>query len=262
MDLEPVKKYSSPNYPDKQTIIKNPKLLKTMPERWKGNMYVCTALSSLIMFMFSGCVQKGVSGAEPANGKLEAVPIFEHGTGRGSFGCSSVAPPAFISEEEAFQVIQEEGKKYGLVFDKKDLKLENVKIPETKYMLSTVNGKSAAIDSTRKGNLVLDGYDEAKKVGFEFISTDDYEEWQIKSNTRSTVDEFDFLSTAKLLQSGINESKSESSVGIFYNPMMSLKASEKLDIDALQNYTTDSAKEDLRKQVKDFLQWLKAQGII
>jgi hypothetical protein len=262
MDLVPVKKYSLPNYADKQTIMQNPKLLKTIPERWRGNMYVCAALSSLLMFTFTGCEQKGVSSTDSPNAKLGVAPIFEHGTGRGSFGCSSIAPPAFISEEEAFQVIQEEGNKYGIVFKKEGLELKNVKIPETKSMLTLDNGKSSAINASHKGTLLLDGYDKEKKIGYEFISTEDYGKWKAKSNMQSTVEEFDFLTTAKLLQAGMIENKSEAAVGIFYNPMASSKPGQKLDIKAIREYTTETAKEDLREQVKDFLQWLKAQGII
>jgi len=257
MDLVPVKKYSLPNYPDKRTALQNPKLLKTIPERWKGNMYVCTALSSLLIFTLVGCEQKG-----DTDKKLAAAPIFEHGTGRGSFGCDSVAPPAFISEEEAFQVVQEEGKKYGIEFKKNGLELKKVKIPATSYAFTTSNDESSAKNTTHKGNLVLDGYDEEKKIGFEFISAEDYEQWKGRSNKMSTVNSFDFLATAKRLQTGISENKSEAAVGVFYNPMARIAPDTKLDYKALQELAVKTAKEDLRAQVKDFLQWLKAQGII
>jgi len=257
MDLVPVKKYGSPNYPDKRAVMENPKLLKTIPERWKGNMYLCTALSSLLVFTFAGCSQKGDTDKKPA-----AAPIFEHGTGRGAFGCDSVAPPSFISEEEAFQVVQEEGKKYGIEFKKDGLKLKKVKIPETSYDLTRDNSKSSGINTTHKGTLVLDGYDEEKKIGFEFISEEDYEEWQGDSKFGSSVKEYDFLTTAKLLQTGISEKNSEAAVGVFYNPMASLAPDTKLDYKALKELAVKTAKEDLREQVKDFLQWLKAQGII
>ena len=36
------------------------------------------------------------------------APVFEHGKGRGIAGCIVVAPPVFLSEEEALQVISEE----------------------------------------------------------------------------------------------------------------------------------------------------------
>jgi len=44
------------------------------------------------------------------------APIFRHGAGHGSFGCKAVNPPVFLSEDEARQVIIEEGETGGLSF--------------------------------------------------------------------------------------------------------------------------------------------------
>lgn len=271
MDIIPVKKYKNPKYPNKQKVLEDPKLLNTLPERWKDNLYVSTALSTLLLITLSACTPKQTSDSSPKNNKYSIAPIFEHGNGRGSFGCSSVAPPSFLSEEEAFQVIQEEGEKYNISFEKDGLELKNIRLPETKYYLKPEESNSSfkqnggSINSTRKGDLFLDGYDAQKKIGYEFISTDDYEEWQVKQNTRSTVDDYDFLSTAKLLKEGISKKNDEVSVGIFYNPMTSLSPEQlhnQTDFKILEDKLKNLAKEDLRKQVKDFLQWLKAQEII
>jgi hypothetical protein len=270
MDIKPVKKYREPKYPIKQVVINNPEILKTLPERWKNSVYVGTALSTLLLFTLTSCVKREVSG-----GKSAAVaPIFEHGSGRGSFGCVSVAPPSFLSEEEAYQVIQEEGRKYGITFEKNGLEIENVKIPETKHYANFEanegedSKESPLVNSSRNGDLMLDGYDGLKKIGYEFISTNDYDAWQVKQNMFSTVESYDFLSAARILRNGLERKTGENTVGVFYNPMTQMSPEEMQEIREQTDWALAEAKVkalakgDLREQVKDFLEWLKSQGIV
>ncbi len=275
MDIRPVKRYKTPNYPDKQSVMNNPELLSRLPNRWKKNIYVNAALSSLILFTLSSCRGKETGGTSITEKEAMVAPVFDHGGGRGSFGCMSIAPPSFLSEEEAYQVIQEEAKKHGISFERNNLELEGVEIPETKYYLKSEEGdtgsykdKGGVIDSSRKGDLTLDGYDEEKKIGFEFISSEDYENWHVDEGIRSSVDDFDFLSTARLLRDGFLDKNSDASIGVFYNPMESVPRDElgkdldNIDWEALEKRVKQSAEDNLRKQVKDFLEWLKAQGIM
>lgn len=74
----------------------------------------------------------------------------------------------------------------------------------------------------------------------------------------STVETYDFLSAAKVLRDGINGNQGDSSVGVFYNPMISPQSGVMLKVVE----TKLAAKDELKKQVKDFFEWLKAQGII
>ena len=55
MDIKPVKKYKTPRYPEKSVLLANPNLLKTVPERWKGNIYIGVALTSILAFSLVGC---------------------------------------------------------------------------------------------------------------------------------------------------------------------------------------------------------------
>lgn len=275
MDIKPVKKYKTPRYPEKSVLLYNPDLLKTVPERWKGNIYINVALTSILAFSLAGCSvnDEKISNDQPP--KFVVAPIFEHGNGRGSFGCVSVAPPSFLSEEEAYEVIQEEAEKYGIAFEREILELKGVAIPETKYYLKPLQGEGfkdylnerEAIDSTRRGDLTLDGYDESKKIGFEFVSREDYKQWSKEQTVRLSVDDFDFLTTAKLLQQGTDGKTGDVNLGIFYNPMAPYEELRKLDIERndygkMEQKTKEMASDELRLQVKDFLEWLKAQGII
>src|SRR5690606_34641768 len=71
--------------------------------------------------------QSGGSGELPS-GETVVAPIFEHGEGRGSIGCSAVVPPAFLSEEEGMQILGEELAKHGIAL-KPGRTLEEVRVP-------------------------------------------------------------------------------------------------------------------------------------
>jgi hypothetical protein len=272
MDIIPVKKYKEPKYPTKKMVLNNSELLEALPDRWKSNAYVGIAFSALLMVTLSACETKDINQPNTNMQSKEAkiAPVFEHGKGRGSFGRSSVAPPSFLSEEEAFQVIQEEASKYDIDFKKEALLLSKVPIPETKLYLKseTYNEDGGTINSTKTGSLKLDGFDEEKKIAFEFVSRDDYEEWKVNQGVGSSVDDYDFLSTAKLLQKGLKNKNHDTSIGIFYNPMEMLSEEQRKELTDTNNWQAAEVKvkeiagEQLRMQVKDFLEWLKAQGIM
>lgn len=263
VNIVPLKQYKEPKYPTKEVVMRNSDILKTLPQRWKGNFYVGAAFSTLILFSLTACAKSGSGGTSGNEGEGTTTAIFQHGDGRGSFGCVSVAPPAFLSEEEAFEVIHEEMKSYNIKLEKNGLTLKGVKVPETKYYLY-----DSTINSTKKRDLELDGYDKEKKIAFEFVSREDYSDWQVDQEIRSSVDDYDFLSTAKLLQIGLEKEDAETKIGVFYDPMSRLSEDEMKEVSesgnwsALEKRAKDVAREDLKKQVKDFIEWLKAQGIV
>jgi len=279
-ELKPVKRYKESAYPDKRKVMEKPYILKTVPGRWKGNIPVGIALASLLAMTTTGCAQYDKRGdssvlhdidtagknQEDKTKKEKPVPgvapIFIHGDGRGSFGCVSVAPPAFLSEEEAFDVIYQEAQKYGIIFKEKGPVLDDVKIPETLYYLNA----NQKVEGSRNGSLELDGYDEGKNIGFEFISREDYKEWHVEQEIRSSVDVYDFLSTAEILAKGMEGKTDDLTIGVFYNPMPRFTEEEIRDEDSdweqKQALIREQAAEQLREQVRDFLEWLKGEGII
>lgn len=299
MEIKPQKSYKTPAYPEKYMVLDNPDILSRLPQRWMGNATVGIALSSVIMLMLAGCGQKtGGSGAletensgkgtgiSNANAVVQAAPIFEHGEGRGSFGCVSVAPPAFLSEAEAFEVIAEEAKREGIIFTKGGLTMDGVEMPLTSLVYNSEDKEQAGL-KTKKGSLDLDGYDVNKKIAYEYISVDDIIEWQNNEGARSTVESYDAIGTAQRLKLGLDGRSGDSTTAVFYDPMgfnkevhdkyskefREISENEKLTDDERQKKWEeinqkyeDEIKEIqtglLREQVKDFLGWLKAQGII
>jgi hypothetical protein len=189
-----------------------------------------------------------------------SIPIFEHGTGRGSFGCVSVAPPVFLSEEEALQVIREEAEAKGVYFD--DTKsVEGNKFPATNLYYNDNNDLV-----TWKGVLELDGYDSSLNIGFEFVSQADVVAWAKKSAMWSSVETYDMKGTSERLSEVIENT------AVFYDPAPDYEAfnrnwsKDNIDFETYMNqYTTEQKAlmlEQLREQVRDFLVWLAAEGII
>lgn len=291
MDLKPVKNYKSPKYPDKKIILANPDMLKLVPNRWSKSISTQIAFSSLLVMTLTACGQKydnsfksnipgnasvgsSVYGTDHANDPINptgcVAPIFEHGDGRGSFGCESVAPPAFLSEEEAYQVIRDEAKKRGINLEKSNELLKDVQIPVTytfpeKYIPNPDNpNEDIAVypSKTKKsGNLVLDGYDKSKKIAFEFVSVVDFKGWQGESGTItiwSSVEDYHVLDAAKTLREGISEKTNDKYIGVFYDPIANVDFSKA----GASAKMKEASEELLRQQIADFIEWLKAMNVI
>lgn len=288
MDLKPVKNYKSPKYPDKNIILSNPDILKLVPNRWSKSVSTKIAFSSLLIMTLTACGQKydnsyknnnpgnasvgsSVYGTDnpndPSNLTGYVAPIFEHGDGRGSFGCESVAPPAFLSEEEAYQVIRDEAKKRGINLEKSSELLKDIQIPVTytcaeKYIPNPDNPDEYIpvypSKTKRSGNLVLDGYDKSKKIAFEFVSVDDFKGWQGKSRVWSSVEDYHVLDAAKTLREGIAEKTNDKYIGVFYDPIANIDFSQA----GASAKIKEASEELLRQQVADFIEWLKAMNVI
>ena len=291
--LSPVSHYKEAAYPTKEQVMAHPELLRRIPRRWAGNPLVLTALGLVLSAGLTACgtvqssdmpsspsprsseetgtsdflasdlshptVASAADSAEPSDeaspNAPEAldIPIFAHGTGRGSYGCESVAPPVFLSEEEAMQVIAEECAAQGI--DISGEKTISGTFPATSTLPEAISGGES--DKTYTGELTLDGYSEDFGIGVEFVSTDDILDWQADTGMAATVEQYNLKGTAQRLADCTDN------VAVFYDPT----ADDYRDFTGsneesyVENGKTQSL-EELREQVRDFLQWLKAQGVV
>ena len=100
-------------------------------------------------------------------------------------------------------------------------------------------------------------------------------DWKSGFTAWGTAGGYDLIGTAKGLRDGIAKAKPGGAYGVFYDPTVGWNdASAKAG--PLDYKTSDSqariakihaaasqlAREELRKQVQDFILWLKAQGVI
>jgi len=214
MRIQPLKSYHQPAYPTRVILDAQPELLRLTPRRWQRNAVVLGALATICTIT---AVRWSRAAGTPQDVSLVA-PVFQHGEGRGSFGCVAVNPPTFLSEEEARQVIVDEGKKAGIVFAPDALTLSEVAIPFT----------SLSPDKSESGSklqpLTLDGWDARRKVGYEYVSQDDYMKWKIEPSY-STAESFDLRKAADGLRDGLAQAKPAGAVGVFYDPLVSYNAS-------------------------------------
>ena len=193
--------------------------------------------------------------AEKAKVVARVAPLFPIGAERPQFR-GEIQTPVFLTEEEARQTIIQEAQKAGLVFASDRLRIDGVSIPatvrhETTYLDTTNDGKStirirSATDKEpmQKINLVLDGTDEKRKISYEFLSKEDYATWR---HDKKTTYRDSMLQPSVALREGLTQGIPAGTYAVFYDPGYGSK---------------EQAKAQLRKQVLDFIAWLKAEGVI
>ena len=283
LELKPLRRYRDPEYPTKEEADRSPELLHAIPIRWKHHPLLCSVLVFTVASGLCSCASKQkqpepASAVEPLippdgdearteqqnapeTSDLPApleIPVFAHGIGRGSYGCESVAPPVFLSEEEAAQVIREEALLQGVDFS-------GQKTIEAELPVTNLYGDEQFQNSSVRSTLELDGYDEALGIGFEFVSQKDVVSWKQDGNMASSVENYEMKDASERLHAD--------NTAVFYDPGADWRAfsynwengnGEAYDA-YVQSFTENqkqAMKEQLREQVRDFLQWLQGQGII
>ena len=202
-------------------------------------------------------------------------------TGWARYGCRVINPPVFLSEDEAAKVIQDEARRAGINFSKDGRKLPNIEMP-TNARLEIVTKKDGTTEWVPKTDmqvlpsLSLDGFDKKRNIAYEFVSKQDLHAWQTGVTDMGSVGREDLITTAKALASGIAKTKPGGAFGVFYEPLTSWEEARKKaglpasgkgnDFNAQEKVMKAAAneivREQLRAQVKDFIKWLKAQGVI
>ncbi|MFH0946014.1 MAG: hypothetical protein V2A76_12515 [Planctomycetota bacterium] len=266
--LQPVRLYRDPRFPTWADVRRDHSLLlEHVPLSWIAGGRARRALIASCLGLTAGtdlaCSQAPSEGAEgTADNPLGPVAaVFEHGEGRGAYGCIAVCPPVFLSEEEARQVIGEELSRQGLKLEPDGKTLRD--IPDRRHFFDW-RGKS-----TR--TLVLDGFDAERGAGYEFISRDEY--YGLRGSgeeaSRSSVDWYDFLESARSLAARVNASDSDARVGVFYDPVTDQAEREcptsreqQAWDDAAREAAREESRDLLRLQVRDFAEWLREQGVL
>jgi len=277
MDARPVRRYRIPRYPTKLRVLAEPELLaRHVPPRWRTCAEVALTGAALLAATDMGLA--GEKAAPPGKAKAAVVaPIFKHGEGRGGTGCIAVAAPAFISEEDAFQIIKEELARRGVDLSQRRVEWANVKIPQ-RYRKSRPsrrewNDEIVEVPEVSRA-LEVDAVDPKHRVAVEFVSREEYAKLGgpgFAPGTWSSVKDYDFRETAKWLGEQVKKQAGYTYFGAFYDPAVydgTLKYELLPDGRRIpagvqrrpREEALEEAKKLLRQQVKDFADWLKAQG--
>lgn len=287
LSAHPVRRIPSPRYPMRLDVLADASLLEKLPPGWLSAPDVARLAAALVTLGFSGCDNPATSNAPSqstpgANARKAALvaPVFEHGNGvaagRGAMGCIAVAAPVYLSEEDAIQVITEELSQHGLDLTKRNEPLAEViihgrKVESAFDWASQTHGLHVE-DVT--GPLRIDLLDPVRHIGVEFVNATEYEELGGPDGSEWAVD---LKATAARVGDAVRTQGEGLCVGLFYDPVRSCSLlalpakadSREPEEDNRQSQwaaTSEEAREEsrrlLRMQVRDFVDWLKGQGVL
>jgi hypothetical protein len=295
INIAPVKKYTPPKYPTIISAKNDPNLLQKLPSRWEKNASVVVALGLIGTMTLTSCGLLGSpNNASPTldefkdfvsviidNGKrtshennyLNVAPVFIHGEGIGSMGCMMIAPPVFLSEQEALAIIKGVAEDAGLNFGDHPPKYIAT---QNKGKIESYGWESGYI--LGNGNIGLDLYDSQNQVAVTYISMTEAKEkylpYKINDNEEmfmeSSVTSYRPRELAGLVVEDFSQQIGDIAVGVFYDPGINWQSEEHQRIlneyykntGDYENDTKKIIEDQFRAQVQDFIEWLQGQGII
>ena len=261
MRVRPVRRAAAPRYPTRDYLCEHPELLELVPERWRHNGLVLAVLGGVVSLILACQTQAAGQQAAAAPGTtVDDLPIARQqvaeipmsgvikgtivsggvSSSRAAFGCMAINPPMYLTEADARQVVADELKKAPWRPTSGTLTVRAVayadvgKYPSCWYLDSRKQNSSPGSDENAGA-------------------------------VRGQQRELGCISS-------LIPSKA-AAVGVFYEPG-SKEAAVKpqqprtkikngvADSKAVDRLDNSRESEQLRLQVRDFIQWLKAQGVI
>ena len=312
MHAAPQKRRAKPRYPTKLEVQHHPELLRHhLPATWAAHPELATAAAVLLAITLAGC-EKAVAPPEaekpakppatevpsqPPAPIAKVAPVFNHGDGRGAMGCVVVSPPAFLSEEEAWQVIDEELAKAQISLATGPVQINGVSIPHRILATEEQEGRWRTVAKEIPGAAnpgIVDRADPERRIAVEFVSGEHYGE-RGGAIDQSTGARYNFKETAEFLSRQVSLGATDPILfGALYDPAARVEREERKPIekheDPSESYGSlnrqspkieisipepaqptiqerrDRARAEskrlLRLQVQDFIKWLQAQGAI
>jgi beta-galactosidase len=170
-------------------------------------------------------------------GALIVAPVFRHGPGQhvdSVIESRNTMPPTW-SKADACRVIVDEAMKHGL-----ELTVLGDK-PRVDRIVSTCDGQASSSPIGTPVPLTFDGVSRDGKVVFEVLTAAD-----VPARTDNTDSITDFIGAAEQLAGELKAKNGGYVVGVFYDPLVA------------HDGVPDEA--PLRRQVRDFVAWLKKDG--
>jgi hypothetical protein len=290
--FKPLPRRCPPAYPTKLEILARPHLLeRRLPPAWAGNREIAAAVGVFLAAGAGGCqretsLQGGSSVKTTPDMAAVVAPVFEHGIGRVSVGCVAITPPALLSEDEALAIIADEMARAGVQMSRRDVTLTGVLIEGQEYQQG-YEWVAARMgigwqDVTRP--LVVDLADPQHFIHVEFVSREDFRPLGGKTRYFGTAGGIELKDVAKSIVEEVGKQGRNIYFGAFYEPAVYpdwKAAREHMDDEMARTDSSDGRQllyenwhekanescvrqtdELLRLQVRDFVDWLKAQGAI
>ena len=288
LKARPLRRCSKPRYPTKPEALADADLLrKHVPVAWLGSREIGGVLGIALAMQVGGCREgAGPVGKAGMTDTTSAVvaPLFVHGIGEtgnpfsGSAILGIVGPAFGLSEEHAVQIITDELLMGRLDPCQRDVTLNDVVISGKEETLG-YDWLSDQWDVYRrdvKGPLSLELVDPQHRVGIKYVAREDYGPLGGSTEAGSA----DLKSIAVAVSKEIGKHGRGLYVGMFYEPVSDgplvreLWAGEPAEDGRITWSRVDhpdssagvrepvSEEELLRRQVRDFVEWLKGQGVI
>ena len=265
MQIKPIKIKKEPEYPTEYLFINNPELFNNyIPLRWRANKVVSSALLAFILAGANSCrlgnnATKSTYSKEQFNSQRDtnltssinnSAPIFVHGKGFGVVGCIVASPPVFMTEKEAMGIITDELEEHGITLETTNISIDlDLPIDTTIFK----NKITMGIDAINiENNLLL-----------EFISEEDYYNLHldIYDDTGLSVTSISLKDAADTIRAQVIRKKYNNLI-LFYDPLPAVKAKEGQNFKTAAKDAKKEAKALLTAQVRDFIQWMKNEGMI
>ena len=284
-------------YPTRFEVQARPGLLERhVPPAWLGRREMAGTLS-LVLGAAAGCGSSSTVGGAATLDAARVAPVFVHGKGLaeslspqvgvGMLGCIAVAAPTYLPEDEAFAVIADELAKVGVNLTARNVPLQSVVIRGHVHHsgLNWISGQPGSEVETVAGPLVANAADLQRHVFVEFVSQADF---CVLGGDDAITPEVDLKQAATLAGTAVASHARGIWFGAFYDPVEYYRFGEGRDPNQDQPVTSqpgeseeqwlaraiearfqrdeakgrERAKAQLRAQVLDFVDWLKAQGAI
>jgi hypothetical protein len=294
----PVAVVVTPGYPTSLAVGANPALLaRHLPANWQQRELAALA-GALLAAGAAGCEQTRMpttagSGthAKLAPGATAIVaPVFRHGEGLALTGCVVAARHAYLTEDEALALIADELRPYGIDLSQRDVPLRGARVPHATEDCYDWVGRTRAYRPTQWSHVKATGLDPQHRVAVTFSSRDDYYHvagpWH--ERVMGTAYRIETKAVADYFAAAVQGQRAGVYFGAFYDPL--LFSPTPIDYPALcelqrkgrsddpdsvaeaervqamwkrtKRMTEEEARDALRAQVRDFIDWLKAQGVI
>lgn len=188
------------------------------------------------------------------------APLFAHGHGYGQSGWDAGNCPVLLTKDEACSVIIEEARAAGLHFTPN---------AATLYNILPVQGRPANVSlPAPKRSLTLDGVDIEQKIAFVFVSTAEANSWRKPCGHGALGEGVDIFGCATSLRDVLAGAPLNGYFAVFYDPTVAIAdlpeaSANDQDQQAagdLGSAARAYAREQLRRQVRDFIGWLKARN--
>jgi hypothetical protein len=192
-----------------------------------------------------------------------------------------VTAPVFLSEEEALQIITEELARSGVDLPEKNVAFEEIRIPRRYIQLKgdprNEDWETEVVEAEDEAvTLCVDATVPDRHIAIEYVSVTgdrDLGGPTFGQGYSCSVVSYDLKETAQYLAQQVSKQGDGMYFGAFYDPVcratpavdwvsISKGQSRVQDRDEAARDAKANAEQLLRQQVKDFVDWLKAQGAI